>query len=82
MSEGRVNRDRIKDFSPKKQGSYVQSFYKEVGQEAAFKRKNWGPDSKRKLEKCVNNTMNKLHKEGLVKEVPGFLKHGLKVKGI
>ncbi len=82
MIEGKINRERIKDFSPRKQGEYIKRFYKEVGQEASFKRKNWNYDSKNKLAKCVNNTMTRLQKEGLVKEVPGFLKNGLKLKGI
>lgn len=82
MSEGKINRDRIKDKSPKHQAEYCRSFYNEVNQEASFKRRNWNPDSKRKLEKCVNNTMTRLQKEGLIKEVPGFLKNGLKLKGI
>lgn len=82
MSEGKINRNLIKDKSLKHQVDYCRSFHKEVGQEASFKRKNWGSDSKRKLGKCVNNTMTRLQKEGLIKEVSGFLKHGLKLKGI
>ena len=82
MSEGKINRAVIKDKSLKYQMDYCRSFHKEVGQEAAFKRKNWTPDSKIKIAKCVDNTMKKLQKEGLVKEVSGFLKNGLKLKGI
>lgn len=82
MSEGKINRDKIKDKSLRHQVNYCRSFHKEVSQEAAFKRKNWDPDSRRKLEKCVNNTMIRFQKEGLVKEVYGFLKNGLKLKGI
>ena len=53
-----------------------------MNQEAALKKKNWSYDSDGQRKKCVDNTMKKLQKEGLVKEVPGFFKHGLKLKGI
>lgn len=82
MSEGKINRDRIKDKSLKQQADYFRSYCKEVNQEAAFKRRNWKPDSKIKIGKCINNAMTRLQREGLVKEVRGFLKNGLKIKGM
>lgn len=82
MSEGTLDRLRIKDWSPSKQGKYYGGLLKEMNQEAALKKKNWSYDSDGQRKKCVDNTMKKLQKEGLVKEVPGFFKHGLKLKGI
>ena len=75
--EGKLKKERIKDWTSKKQSEYYGGFVKEVVQEASFKRKNWGYDAKLKREKCVKNTFNKLHKEGLVKQFPDFMKNAL-----
>ena len=80
MQEGKINRDMIKDCSSKKQAEYCRDFYKEVTQEASFKRRNWDSDSSNTRKKCIDNTMNRLQSEGLVKDVKGFLINGLKLK--
>lgn len=82
MSEGKLDQLRIKDWSPAKQGKYYGGYLKEMHQEATFKKRNWGYDSSIKRKKCVDNTMKRLQKEGLVKEVAGFFKHGLKNRAI
>lgn len=82
MSEGHLRIGRLMDKSQQKQAEYARGFYKEVGQEAAFKRKNWDKDSSTERKKRIDNTMKRLQKEGLVKEVKGFMKHGLKLKGM
>lgn len=82
MSEGHLRIERLMDKSAKRQTDYARGFYKEVNQEAAFKRKNWDYDSSNQRKKCIHNTMKKLQKENLVKEVKGFMKDGLKIKGL
>ena len=82
MSEGKLNRSKIKDWSPKKQGEYAYKFYKESGQEAAHKKKFHPSDNKFKREKVIKQTMEKIYKEGLVGQIKPFMKEALRVQGM
>ena len=82
MAEGHINRGKIKDWSPRKQGEYVRRFYKEVNQEAAYKRSFHSADDKMRREKVTEKVMGKIHKEGLVSHIKPFMKDGLKLKGM
>ena len=82
MNEGKLNRAKIKDWSPKEQGEYAYKFYKEVGQEASHKKKFHSSDNKFKREKVIKQIMEKIHKDGLVGQIKPFMKEALRVRGM
>ena len=81
LMEGRVDRGRIKDKSLKYQIQHQGAFLKEMVQEANFKKRTVAYDTRNLKNRCVKNTFNKLHKEGLVPHVKGFMLDGLKIQG-
>ena len=73
---------RLSEMTRARKLDYVKSFYKETAQQSAFKKKIRMEDSVNHRKQVVKNTSDKLHKEGLLKEVSGFMKNALKVKGL
>ena len=81
LMEGRVDRGRIKDKSLKYQIQHQGAFLKEMVQEANFKKRTVAYDTRNLKNRCVKNTFDKLHKEGLVPDFKGFMLDGLKIQG-
>ena len=81
LMEGRVDRSRIKDKSLKYQIKHQGAFLKEMIQEANFKKRTVVYDTRNLKDRCVKNTFNKLHEEGLVSDFKGFMVDGLKIQG-
>lgn len=77
-----LNKNKIKDWSPRKQMEYFGGYVKETVQQGNFRKRITAQDLVNKRKVAVKNTSDKLAKEGILNKVPDFMKDvvGLRVK--
>lgn len=80
--EGDFRKDKIKDWSERKQREYFGGFVKETIQQANFRKRITATDSQNKRKSCIENASKKMRSEGILGAVPGFFKDvvGIKTK--
>ena len=66
-------KERIKDWSNKKQWDYFHGYVKEINQHASYKKKTREESESQERRKKAERISNKLASEGILKHVPGFL---------
>jgi hypothetical protein len=72
-------KEKIKDWSNKKQWDYFGGYVKEINQHANYKKKTRQESESLERRKKAERIAEKLGSEGILKHVPGFL--GVSRKG-
>ena len=73
------NKEKIKDWSAKKQINYYQGYVKESVQQANFRKGIKTGDLDRNRKNMVKNMTTIMKKEGILKSVPSFMKDVFKI---